>query len=480
MISSLSLGMLLLSTYAAPSWGLSDNTAFVHLFEWSWDDIAQECEEWLGPKGFSAVQISPPMEHITGSQWWTRYQPVSYNLVSRSGNKEQLVSMVKRCAAVGVSIYADAVINHMAAGSGIGLNGTGFGGRTFPLYSQEEFHHNNGDSSSNCEVNNYADQFNVQNCDLVGLPDLCTGCDSVQQKIGTYLKSLSQIGVRGFRIDAAKHQLASELGAVLRAGGAGPSDPPFVFQEVISGVGEAVKPSMYLGLGHVTEFNYANNAIGPNFLTEGKIQSLSTLGEGWGLLPSAQALIFLDNHDTQRGAAPMTYKNGALYFLANVFMLSWPYGYPKVMSSYYFDDHDQGPPSQRVHDGANLNCGDGHPWVCEHRHPAVANMVRWRAVAGSASVDNWTTISPNQVSFSRGGVAFVALNRDDGAELDATLPTGLPAGTYCNVIDSDDPSTCDQVVVDGQGKATVRVAPMTALAIHAQAPVQAKVSHVVA
>ena len=39
-------------------------SAFVHLFEWSWADIAQECEDWLGPKGFNAVQISPPNEHI--------------------------------------------------------------------------------------------------------------------------------------------------------------------------------------------------------------------------------------------------------------------------------------------------------------------------------------------------------------------------------------------------------------------------------
>jgi hypothetical protein len=37
--------------------------------------VAIECEEWLGPKGFGAVQISPPMEHITGPQWWTRYSP---------------------------------------------------------------------------------------------------------------------------------------------------------------------------------------------------------------------------------------------------------------------------------------------------------------------------------------------------------------------------------------------------------------------
>ena len=35
-------------------------TVFVHLFEWKWTDIAKECETHLGPKGYAAVQISPP------------------------------------------------------------------------------------------------------------------------------------------------------------------------------------------------------------------------------------------------------------------------------------------------------------------------------------------------------------------------------------------------------------------------------------
>ena len=53
----------------------------VHLFEWSWDAIGRECEEVLGPKGYCGVQISPPMEHIQGGAWWTRYQPVSYKVI---------------------------------------------------------------------------------------------------------------------------------------------------------------------------------------------------------------------------------------------------------------------------------------------------------------------------------------------------------------------------------------------------------------
>ena len=80
-------------------------TAFVQLFEWKWTDIARECETYLGPKGFAAVQISPPNEHawITSGDgapfpWWMRYQPVSYRLdTSRSGNRAEFVDMVARC-----------------------------------------------------------------------------------------------------------------------------------------------------------------------------------------------------------------------------------------------------------------------------------------------------------------------------------------------------------------------------------------------
>ena len=88
--------------------------AFVQLFEWHWNDVAEECETVLGPAGYTAVQVSPPNEHITGPAWWTRYQPVSYLIESRSGTRAEFAAMVERCATAGVGIYADAVINHMA------------------------------------------------------------------------------------------------------------------------------------------------------------------------------------------------------------------------------------------------------------------------------------------------------------------------------------------------------------------------------
>lgn len=49
-----------------------------------------------------SVKISPPNENrvITtpnNRPWWERYQPVSYKLVTRSGDEDQFRDMVERC-----------------------------------------------------------------------------------------------------------------------------------------------------------------------------------------------------------------------------------------------------------------------------------------------------------------------------------------------------------------------------------------------
>ena len=34
------------------------HNGMVHLFEWKWGNIAEECENFLGPMGFGGVQVS--------------------------------------------------------------------------------------------------------------------------------------------------------------------------------------------------------------------------------------------------------------------------------------------------------------------------------------------------------------------------------------------------------------------------------------
>lgn len=450
---------------ATPNYAAS---AFVHLFEWSWSDVAKECEQFLGPKGFTAVQISPPNDHIQGAQWWTRYQPVTYNLTSRSGDEAAFKDMVRRCKNVGVGIYADAVINHIAAGSGTSVAGNSFGNRATPIYSQEDMHHNGGDMGSNCIISNYADKHNVQYCDLVGLPDLCTACPKVQSLVSEYLNNMADIGIAGFRIDAAKHQDASELGQLLDK----VRSNLWRFQEVIAAGGEAVQPSMYYSIGDVTEFGYPSK-VSPNFITDGKLQYFSNFGAAWGLMPTADAVVFIDNHDTQRGNAQLTYKSGKLYQLASIFMLAHPYGYPKVMSSYYFDSHDQGPPSSSVHGGdGSVACGSGPtasggaPWVCEHRWNPIANMVAWRASAGTVGVSNFAAPGGDTISFCRGSTACIALNRMEQATWTVTVKFALAPGKYCDVAQSDDTSKCPTVVISSDGSASLNVPPLGAVALH--------------
>lgn len=174
-------------------------------------------------------------------------------------------------------------------------------------------------------------------------------------------------------------------------------------------------------------------------------------------------LVVLLSHDTQRnGRAQLTYKNGNLYNFANIFMLAWPYGNARVMSSYYFSDYDQGPPSVGVQGGSN--CNNGRDWVCEHRWSNIANMVAWRNTAGLSDVANWQQGDGNQIAFSRGGKAFIAMNRGSSS-WSATLVSGLPAGTYCNIIKDG----CEKVTVGSDGKVTVSVPAVSAVALHVNA-----------
>jgi len=227
-----------------------------------------------------------------------------------------------------------------------------------------------------------------------------------------------------------------------------------------------VTPNMYFSTMDVTEFDYARK-LAPMFKDDGKLQFLESFGESWGLMPTASAVVFIDNHDSQRGEAQLTYKDGSLYQLANIFMLAHPYGYPKVMSSYYFSAHDQGPPKQSVHGGSgSVACGNGQPWVCEHRWTPVANMVAWRRSAGTSGVTSFTKIHPDAVSFCRGTAACVVINRNPSTTWTVTVKMSVPAGKYCDIIQSDDTSSCPTVSVASDGTVNLEVRPMSAVALH--------------
>lgn len=444
---------------------VASQTTFVHLFEWSWQDIATECETFLGPKGYAAVQVSPPNEHINVPQWWARYQPVSYELESRGGNRAQFIDMVQRCNAVGVEIYVDAIINHMAAGSGTGTAGNTYANKQYPIYSPQDFH-------TSCPITDYNNRWEVQNCELVGLADLDTDANYVQDTVAAYMNDLINIGVAGFRLDASKHMPSGDIAGILSK----LNGIPLVFQEVIDQGGEAISAAEYAGNGLVTEFKYSVE-IGNTF-RNGQLSWLSNFGEGWGFMPSYQAVVFVDNHDNQRGHGGggnvITFEDGRLYDLANVFMLAYPYGYPKVMSSYDFHgDTDAGGPGVPVHNNDTLECFAGN-WKCEHRWSYISGAMEFRNnTSDNFYTSDWWDNGGNQIAFGRGNSGFVAINKE-GNSLNTTVSTSMAAGQYCNVlkgeISADGNSCSDEVItVNANGTINLNVASWDAMAIHKNA-----------
>ena len=86
--------------------------------------------------------------------------------------------MVERCNKMNVSIYVDAIINHMAAGEGLGSGGSYFNSfiKSYPSvpYKSDNFNDKLCKSPSG-NIENYYDIDQVRNCKLYGMPDLSTG-----------------------------------------------------------------------------------------------------------------------------------------------------------------------------------------------------------------------------------------------------------------------------------------------------------------
>ena len=445
-----------------PSGHMAAGDVFVHLFEWPWPDIANECETVLAPAGFKAVQISPPEEHsITPTHDWSeRYQPVSYSLArSRSGDSAQFVDMVNRCNAVGVGIYVDAVINHMTnfPSPGQGSAGTPYSKFVYPgLYDSTDFHW------PECTVTDYTSAANVQDCELFSLPDLNTEKAHVRTTLAGYLIKLAQLGVAGFRIDAAKHIQQVSLDSVFRIADSTLTAQglpiPYYFLEVSSGAGEALHPYDYFGEAYssggaadITEFTFTG--VGDKFLGTGgqHISQLNPNGPpgsqfspgAWGLMPSDKAVVFLQNHDTQHNTGTLSYRDGQVFRLANVWMLAQPYGYPSILSSYSFvrpAENSMGPPS----DGSGwtltpITCDTSwatardDQFLCEHRDPYILHLVAFRKVVAGTDQNHWWDDGWNAIAFSRGNKGFVAINMED-TSVAATVGTELPPGTYCDII----------------------------------------------
>jgi alpha-amylase len=369
---------------------------------------------------------------------------VSYQIAGRLGNRASFQNMINTCHRAGVKVIVDTVINHMSAGSGIGTGGSSYSKYNYPgLYSSFDF----DDCTS--DINNYLIRWNVQHCELLGLADLDTAEEYPRRAISRYMNDLLSLGVDGFRIDAAKH-IATEDLANIKSRLANPS--AYWKQEVIYGAREPVHPTEYIGNGDVQEFRYAYDL--KRVFNNEKLAYLRNYGEGWGFMSSSIAAVFVDNHDTERNGASLSYKDNAKYTLANVFMLAYPYAAPDVHSGYEFSDKNAGPPNNGA---VNACWQDG--WKCQHAWPEIIRMIAFRNAVRGQGLTNWWDNGNNAIGFGRGNMGYVAINHESSS-VTHIYQTSLPAGTYCNV------QSNTYVTVDLSGRFAATLSSNTALAIY--------------
>ncbi len=458
-----------------------------NLWEWNWPSVARECTTVLGPKGYASVQVAPPADSLSRTKlgdgsdtvlhpWWEVYQPVDYRLDSRMGTERQFRAMVRTCRKAGVKVYVDAVINHMTGQGNVSYDGVTYSKYSYRgLYGPSNFHANSGDCpSASGGIEDFNNPTQVFKCELVGLADLRTDTPYVRHRIAAYLNQLIGYGVSGFRVDAAKHIGQTDLIAIYNLlHRTADGEKPFFALEVFPGSPGELSPFAFTRAGTLLGFDaaYQIKSAFKSYTTPGtgNITSLRVWGQDAGLLPSDKTLVFVENHDTERGSDTLSYKDGATNLLANQFLLAAGYGTPQVYAAFSFGtDSAQSPPADARGFITDTNCGSPQ-WVCVDRERSVANLVGWHNYVGHAARTNWYDDATNLIAFSRGHRGWIAINN-------ATTPvthmfqTGLPHGTYCDVIHGDYSfRSCSgpTVRVDRHGRATITVGAKDSVAFTA-------------
>lgn len=469
-------------------------------FGWKWLDIMYEVP-FLSQHGFDSIKVSPPQEFVIrkGRPWWEIYQPVTYNLSQFYGSEEDFKHMIDFCHTFNIKVYVDLVMNHMADYSDnepehIGTNGTKFARYSYPglnsdkdSYEFDDFYHFAGDENLQVTDQDYSKLeriWHLEHYDLLHLPKLNLENRHVIETLRKYVKYLLNLGVDGFRIDAAKHLRIQEIEKIFEDLTTHDGLKPFIYMEYYAGMAADIDiysyMEKYFKIGYVTSFNYGEcltNAIKSNTLH--KLVEYS-FGSSWIHYPENRTVVVLDNHDTERMMPNiLNYKasqnNG--YVLAYIFMLAWNFGIPKIMSSFYFNGMDDSIPNSSIWQNGRYTGFDAKsPWVCQHRWNAIANMVLFRNKTRNAKGITHIWIGDNQVAFARSyqkskeyvtSLGFVVINGNN-LPLKHKFETGLPAGKYYNLIASqfiEGRMQGPTIEVESYGHAEIEVPPHDAVCI---------------
>ena len=189
----------------------NNNGNIMQCFNWTFNEIKENLP-LIAHSGFKVVQTSPVQQPKNGgANWYSFYQPLSFSIAdnSRLGTKQELKDLCDEADKLGVRVICDIVFNHLANVNDETLESDGTPTvcpdvNNYEPYIYEHrndasnptFHHNPKAQGSGAITQVYS---------FGKLPDLNTANEYVQERCLSLLKECIDVGVDGFRFDAAKH-----------------------------------------------------------------------------------------------------------------------------------------------------------------------------------------------------------------------------------------------------------------------------------
>lgn len=170
----------------------------IHLLNWNLLEIVNELDN-IKKQGFDTIQINPmqPFKETEGFNWWASYQPLDFKIGNMFGTKETLTRLCEEARKRNINIVVDVVCNHLANN-----------GDLEPTVPNENIPSYLRDNKDFWKVHPKVGEFYTYLdaiTNSIGLPGLNLKNKELQDIIFKYLEDLKECGVKGFRIDAAKH-----------------------------------------------------------------------------------------------------------------------------------------------------------------------------------------------------------------------------------------------------------------------------------
>ena len=143
--------------------------------------------DYIKGMGFDAIWISPIVENTEGSYHGYHLTNL-YNLNSHFGSESDFKNFISACHSKDIWVMVDVVANH------VGPVGTDYS-KINPFNSADHYH-------DYCDITDWSNQWQVENCRLSGLPDLKQENEWVAQTLIDWIKDIvSKYNVDGIRID---------------------------------------------------------------------------------------------------------------------------------------------------------------------------------------------------------------------------------------------------------------------------------------